>query len=148
MLPAITLFPTLLLIGLLSPVIKVSSKCALPFVICGILVKKSEILENAEKIDTIVFDKTGTLTYGNLKIAGIFNYSKLEDSKVLKLVGSIEAKSTHPISKAFVDYLKEISNTIVSIFSAFSNISLFFTNIPLVAHIPSLTTIASGVANP
>ena len=28
----------------------------------GILVKKSEILENASKIDTIVFDKTGTLT--------------------------------------------------------------------------------------
>ncbi len=73
----------------------------------GILVKKSEILENAEKIDTIVFDKTGTLTYGNLKIANIFNYSNLEDNKILKIAGSIEAKSTHPISKAFVDYLKE-----------------------------------------
>ncbi|MCI8575759.1 MAG: cation-translocating P-type ATPase, partial [Bacilli bacterium] len=30
----------------------------------GILIKKSEILENAEKVNTIVFDKTGTLTYG------------------------------------------------------------------------------------
>ena len=34
------------------------------------------------------------------------------------------------------------------IFEAFSNISLFFTNIPLLAHIPSLITIASGVAKP
>ena len=33
-------------------------------------------------------------------------------------------------------------------FCAFSNISLFFTNIPLLAHKPSLTTIASGVAKP
>ena len=37
----------------------------------GILVKKSEILETATKIDTIVFDKTGTLTYGKLSISKI-----------------------------------------------------------------------------
>lgn len=41
-----------------------------------------------------------------------------------------------------------LSNTIVFILEAFSKISLFFTNIPLLAHTPSLTTIASGVANP
>lgn len=41
-----------------------------------------------------------------------------------------------------------LSNTIVSTFSAFSNISLFLTNIPFFAHTPSLTTIASGVASP
>ena len=34
------------------------------------------------------------------------------------------------------------------IFEAFSNISLFFTSIPLLAHVPSLITIASGVAKP
>ena len=73
----------------------------------GILVKKSEILENAQKIDTIVFDKTGTLTYGNLKISEIFNYSDFKDNELLKLAGSIENKSNHPISKAFIDYLKE-----------------------------------------
>ena len=73
----------------------------------GILVKKSEILENAQKVNTIVFDKTGTLTYGNLKIANIFNYSDLENGQLLKIVGSVESKSNHPISKAFVDYLKE-----------------------------------------
>ena len=42
----------------------------------GILVKKSEILEIASKVDTLVFDKTGTLTYGTLKIAKIYNHSK------------------------------------------------------------------------
>ena len=73
----------------------------------GILVKKSEILENAQKVDTIVFDKTGTLTYGRLKIAEIKNYSDIEKNKLLQLVGSIESKSIHPIGKAFENYLEE-----------------------------------------
>lgn len=73
----------------------------------GILVKKSEILENAQKVNIIVFDKTGTLTYGKLKIAEILNYSIIDNNKLLQLVGSIENKSTHPIGKAFTDYLEE-----------------------------------------
>ena len=73
----------------------------------GILVKKSEILENAQKINTVVFDKTGTLTYGTLKISEIKNYTEMEDKELLQIVGSIERKSSHPIAKAFTEYLKE-----------------------------------------
>lgn len=73
----------------------------------GILVKKSEVLENASKINTIVFDKTGTLTYGKLKIAQIYNYSNLENTTLIKLVGSLESQTTHPIGKAFTDYMEE-----------------------------------------
>ncbi len=73
----------------------------------GILVKKSEILENAQKVNTIVFDKTGTLTYGKLKIVEIINYSNIENNKLIQIVGSIESQSTHPIGKAFVDYMEE-----------------------------------------
>ena len=73
----------------------------------GILIKNSESLENAHKVKTIVFDKTGTLTYGTLKIAEIKNYSNMSDKKLLQLVGTIESKSTHPIGKAFTDYLKD-----------------------------------------
>ncbi len=73
----------------------------------GILVKKSEILENASKINTVVFDKTGTLTYGKLKISKIYNHSKMKDDELIKLAGSLEAKSAHPIGKAFTDYMDE-----------------------------------------
>lgn len=73
----------------------------------GILVKKSEILETASKIDTIIFDKTGTLTYGKLKVAKIYNYSEIENKALMQLVGSLEAKTTHPIGKAFTDYMEE-----------------------------------------
>ena len=63
-------------------------------------------MENASKINTIVFDKTGTLTYGTLKIAEILNYSNLSNNELIQLAGSLEAKSTHPISKAFIEYLE------------------------------------------
>lgn len=69
----------------------------------GIIVKTSETLENAHKIDTIVFDKTGTLTYGNLSISKLYNYSELSDDDILRLTASLEAKSTHPITTAFQD---------------------------------------------
>ena len=72
----------------------------------GILVKKSEVLENASKTNTIVFDKTGTLTYGKLKISKIYNYSEIDNDQLIQIVGSIEEKSTHPIGKAFTDYME------------------------------------------
>ena len=92
-------------LGLATPLAIVVSegKCASS----GILIKKGEILENAQKVNTIVFDKTGTLTYGTLKIAEIKNYSDLDNNSLLQLVGSIESKSTHPIGKAFTEYLEE-----------------------------------------
>ena len=92
-------------LGLATPLAIVVSegKCASD----GILIKKSEILENAQKVNTIVFDKTGTLTYGTLKIAEIKNYSNMSNEKLLQLVGTIESKSTHPIGKAFTEYLKD-----------------------------------------
>ena len=106
---AITTFVTVLVVacpcslGLATPLAIVIAEglCASN----GILVKKSEILENAQKVDTIVFDKTGTLTYGKLKISKIIDYNNTEN--LLQLVGSVESKSTHPIGKAFTDYLEE-----------------------------------------
>ena len=73
----------------------------------GILVKKSEILENANKIDVIVFDKTGTLTYGNLRISKIINKSDYSDKDLIEIVSSLESKSTHPIASAFNSYAEE-----------------------------------------
>lgn len=108
---AINVFVTILVVacpcslGLATPLAIVVSEgvCANN----GILVKKSEILENAEKTTTVVFDKTGTLTYGRLKIAQIVNYSKMQEKELMQIVGSLEKKLTHPIGKAFEDYLNE-----------------------------------------
>lgn len=70
----------------------------------GILIKTSEILENANKVDTVVFDKTGTLTYGTLRFSKINNYSKYKDNELLKIVAGLENNSTHPIASVFKEY--------------------------------------------
>ena len=108
---SITTFVTILVVacpcslGLATPLAIIVSEglCATN----GILIKKSEILETAQKTNTIVFDKTGTLTYGKLKISEIKNYSNIENNDLLQIVGSIENKSTHPIGKVFIDYLQD-----------------------------------------
>lgn len=79
----------------------------------GILVKKSEILENVNKVDVVVFDKTGTLTYGNLKISKIINKSNYSDNDLIEIVSSLENKMAHPIATAFKDYSK--SNNLKSL---------------------------------
>lgn len=87
----------------------------------GILIKTSETLEMLNKVDTIVFDKTGTLTYGNLKISNIYNYSNESNDRLLSKVCSLETHSTHPISKAFIDYQKSKSLNILEV-TNFKNI--------------------------
>ena len=108
---ALTSFVTVLVVacpcalGLATPLAIVVSEglCAKN----GILVKSSEILENAQKVDTIVFDKTGTLTFGNLKVSKIFNYSSYSDKRLLEIVSSLETNSNHPIAVAFKNYSNE-----------------------------------------
>ena len=92
-------------LGLATPLAIVVSegKCATN----GILVKKSETLENAGKTNVIIFDKTGTLTYGTLRIAEVINYTEKEDKEIIQLAASLEQKSTHPIAKAFTQYLTD-----------------------------------------
>ena len=89
-------------LGLATPLAMVASigNCAKH----GILIKTSEILENANKIDTIIFDKTGTLTNGKLSISKIYTYSNYKEKDILEKVASLEHLSTHPIASAFKDY--------------------------------------------
>ncbi len=71
----------------------------------GILIKSSEILELASKVNVVVFDKTGTLTNGNITISKVYNYSNYKEDKLLSILGSIESHVTHPIAKSVINYL-------------------------------------------
>jgi len=74
----------------------------------GILFKKSEALETATKLDTIVLDKTGTITMGKPGVVDIipFDPGVTSPDQLLKLAASVEKGSEHPIGKAIVKEAK------------------------------------------
>jgi len=74
----------------------------------GILFKKSEALETATKLDTIVLDKTGTITMGKPAVTDImvFDSDFENENQLLKLAASVEKGSEHPLGKAIVNEAK------------------------------------------
>ncbi len=68
----------------------------------GILVKSAESLELCHKIDTILLDKTGTITKGVMQVNKIS--SETSEDEFLKEISITESLSTHPLSKAVLDY--------------------------------------------
>ena len=66
----------------------------------GILIKGLEVLESTRRIDTIVLDKTGTVTTGRMALADIVVTSGTTVDEALRLAGSREDASEHPIAQA------------------------------------------------
>ncbi len=80
----------------------------------GVIIKSGEALEKMGKANTIAFDKTGTLTYGDLEVCDIISFdSSINETELLKLVASAEAKSEHPLGKAIVSQAKKQGITLV-----------------------------------
>ncbi len=67
----------------------------------GILIKGGEALESAHKVKAVVFDKTGTITKGVPEVTDIVPFDMDEDT-LLKLAGSLEKSSEHPLAEAIV----------------------------------------------
>jgi Cu+-exporting ATPase len=69
----------------------------------GILLKSSEGLERAGKINTVVMDKTGTITRGQPAVTDIHVIdSDLSESDLLAAAASVEKSSEHPLAEAIV----------------------------------------------
>jgi Cu+-exporting ATPase len=69
----------------------------------GVLFKNSQALETATRIDTIVLDKTGTITQGKPAVTDVHLFgSRLGEDEFLRLAGSAESGSEHPIGRAVV----------------------------------------------
>ena len=68
----------------------------------GVLIKNAEALERFEAVDTLVVDKTGTLTEGKPAVTQIHLAAGWSEGDVLRLAGSLEAPSEHPLARAVV----------------------------------------------
>jgi Cu+-exporting ATPase len=75
----------------------------------GVLVRKAEALETLEAVDTLVVDKTGTLTEGKPKLVTVRPMPGMSDEELLRLAGSVEQASEHPLAAAIVAGVKERS---------------------------------------
>jgi Cd2+/Zn2+-exporting ATPase len=73
----------------------------------GILFKGSNFLDVLREIDTVVMDKTGTLTKGVFAVQQVQPAPGTEPAQLLRLVGALETKSTHPIARAVVTHVGE-----------------------------------------
>ncbi|MHA1504274.1 MAG: heavy metal translocating P-type ATPase [Candidatus Heimdallarchaeota archaeon] len=66
----------------------------------GVLIKGGVYIETISKAKAFAFDKTGTLTLGEPQVDNIVPFGDISETELLKLCGSLEAKSNHPIAKA------------------------------------------------
>ncbi len=73
----------------------------------GILIKSAESLELLHLVDTIVLDKTGTITEGKPKVTNII--TTLKEQELLKIAGSLEKNSEHPLAESILQKAKELS---------------------------------------
>ncbi|HEX2787547.1 MAG TPA: copper-translocating P-type ATPase [Ignavibacteria bacterium] len=74
----------------------------------GLLIRDRIAFEKSRNIQAIVFDKTGTLTEGKFGITNIILLSKnFNEEELIKLAGSIESYSEHPIAKGIADASKD-----------------------------------------
>jgi len=69
----------------------------------GVLIRSAEALERLEKVDTLVIDKTGTLTEGKPQVTGVRPVNGLTEEELLRMAGSLEKGSEHPLANAIVE---------------------------------------------
>jgi Cu+-exporting ATPase len=72
----------------------------------GILIKGPEILEQTRRITTIVLDKTGTVTEGKMWVTDAVAGYGVDRRELVRLVGSAEDASEHPIAKAIATFAR------------------------------------------
>lgn len=69
----------------------------------GVLIKNGTVLQEVQKIQTVVFDKTGTITIGQPLVTDVVG----DEARVLTLAASLETFSEHPLAQAVLSQAEE-----------------------------------------
>ncbi|HTO01366.1 MAG TPA: heavy metal translocating P-type ATPase [Microthrixaceae bacterium] len=69
----------------------------------GILIRGPEVLESTRRVDTVVLDKTGTITTGKMSLVEVLTAGDTTEEELLRIAGSLEDASAHPIAAAIAD---------------------------------------------
>lgn len=74
----------------------------------GVLIKEAKVIEELQRIDTIVLDKTGTLTEGKPRWVETFALNdQTSKEEIIKIAIALNRNSHHPFAKAMIEYGKE-----------------------------------------
>ena len=73
----------------------------------GILIRRGEAIQTLQDVKAIVFDKTGTITSGKPGVTDIVTNDGFSEDELLKIAGSVEFASEHPLGQAIVNEAKE-----------------------------------------
>jgi P-type Cu+ transporter len=73
----------------------------------GIVIKGADVLEETKRVTHVILDKTGTITEGRMRLVDVFPADDAEPDEVLRLVGSAEDASEHPIAMAIAAGARE-----------------------------------------
>jgi Cu+-exporting ATPase len=73
----------------------------------GVLFRDAEAIESMRKVDTLVVDKTGTLTEGKPRVAVVRPAHGRSEDDVMRIAGSLEAGSEHPLASAILAAVEE-----------------------------------------
>jgi Cu+-exporting ATPase len=80
----------------------------------GIVIKGGEVLEATRRVDTVLLDKTGTITEGKMRLHDVVLAPGESIDDVLRLVGSAEDASEHPIARAIAAGARERGLTVTT----------------------------------
>ncbi len=73
----------------------------------GILFKGGDAIERLSSVRTFLFDKTGTITIGQPVVTDVVALQPWTPTELIRLAGSLEQLSEHPLATAIVSYAKE-----------------------------------------
>lgn len=68
----------------------------------GILIKRTDYLETAGNVDTVVLDKTGTLTTGKFEVSRLAPAEGVEGAELLQAAANGEQHSNHPLAQSIL----------------------------------------------
>ncbi len=72
----------------------------------GIILRNPSVLEQLDRVETVLFDKTGTLTYGRPVVTEVLVRDGYDERRVVADAAAVEQYSRHPLASAVIEHAR------------------------------------------